>query len=143
MKDGESDFAAFVENWASIVDWFGEAPSFHDSEVTKLELARASATASASASLHIHCWDTDFSKTGKDGTFLRSRDAIIGLSMFGISSLQVEGWNNQNVLNALRIERAGTAIVVSLEASYGVAGIIECDRIEASLSPLDKDLLNA
>jgi hypothetical protein len=123
-----------VPGWSSIVEWFGYSPNFHDAEVVSIDLRRPPEP----SIVRVHVWRTNSDLTA-DGTYRQDRHAHAVFNMLGVTALRLQGWNHQNVLSGLWVERDGEAFVLHLPEIYGVDGEIRADKISVALQPLKAD----
>ncbi len=112
----------------SIFDWFGFWPSFHDSEVTSIELNRKGVSR-----LNVHCFSTT-GRTNSRGHYVTEKHAIVSLLIEDITSMELSDFNNQNVLFSLRVQQA-KSFEVFLEGIYGVTGRIAAKKLSLELKP--------
>ncbi|AHE55012.1 Imm50 family immunity protein [Sphingomonas sanxanigenens] len=127
-----SEFVS-IPGWASLVEWFGCSPNFHDAEVLFLDLRRAP----YSSTIRIHAWRTT-SEVDEAGYFILDRHALVTFTIDGIQSLRLEDWNHQNVLAALWIERTGDEHALHLAGTYGMDGEIAATAISVAIEPFDQ-----
>ena len=111
-------------------DWFGYWPSFHDAEVTELQLCRSS-----SSSLKIHTWETTKEVDPEHGWCVMTKHVVVEFLFKGISALSLDGFNNQNVLFGLELEKIEEGFRLILDDCYGLAGTIEANEITIRLAP--------
>ncbi len=130
-----------------LLAWFGRVPSFHDAEIVSLALNRRS-----SSLLTIHGWTMDSSHS-QDGHFVLFKKAVVTFEIQDIVYLNLEGFNRQNVIDALIIEQRapdplansyystldsnGDDYEIILEPCYGMDGLIRCKKISVSFVPGD------
>ena len=97
----------FIEDFELVVAHLGMWPSFHDSEVLKLVLDRTHVAGSKELSpvldLHLRGWVMT-SEVTEQGFYKLHGEAVFHFRFEGVSSIQLEGFNNQNVLSALNLE---------------------------------------
>ena len=98
----------FIEGFELVVAHLGQWPSFHDAEVLKLVLERTRATTDAlspALDLHLHGWIMT-SEVTPQGFYKLHGDAVFHFRFEGVTDVQIEGFNNQNVLSAMNLELA-------------------------------------
>ncbi|MFO1054396.1 MAG: Imm50 family immunity protein [Planctomycetota bacterium] len=115
---------------------FGYWPSFHDAEVVRLELVRVAPFAEGPDLLaDIHAFEIT-RDVGPDGYLVLRHHVLVSFRFGGVDQLRLEGWNNQNVLFALRIEdiRSRQLDVLKFEvrfdSSFGVGADFLCRSVE-------------
>ncbi len=118
-----------IEGADEVVAWFGSWPSFHDGEIICLYLNR-----SGESLLKIHTWLMS-NEVDEKGHFVLTKHAIVTFHLENITVLQIEGFNAQNVILGLRIERTETGWLVSMVPCFGLAGKLEAERIKVEVSP--------
>jgi hypothetical protein len=92
-----------IENAEALTRIFGRWPSFHDAEVVTLALDRRGDHAPVLIA-QIHVWQTS-GETDADGYYVRVDSTLVTLR-FEMAMVQtLHGFNAQNVLSALRLER--------------------------------------
>jgi hypothetical protein len=119
-----------------IVEWFGSWPSFHDSEVVSIQLHR-----SEPSRISIRAWNMTSEVTAQ-GYFVHDKQAIVTfvLEKFvedreGITMVEILGFNQQNVLSNLDVNKEPTGYELKLNGIYGVSGTIKATRISVELEP--------
>jgi hypothetical protein len=120
---------ADIEGAKDLFDWFGYWPSFHDGEVIEMQLCRSSLS-----SIKIHTWETT-KEVDTQGYNVMTKHVVVGFLFKGISTLSLSGFNNQNVLSGLALEKADGGFRLILDECYGLAGTIEANEISIRLAP--------
>jgi hypothetical protein len=120
---------ADIEGAKDLFDWFGYWPSFHDGEVIEMQLCRSSLS-----SIKIHTWETT-KEVDAQGYNVMTKHVVVGFLFKGISTLSLSGFNNQNVLSGLAVEKADRGFRLILDECYGLAGTIEANEISVRLAP--------
>jgi hypothetical protein len=96
----------FIDNYELVIARLGMWPSFHDAEVLQLALARSHLGTSKALvptlDLHLRGWVMTPEVTAQ-GIHKIHGDAIFHFRFEGISDLQLEGFNHQNVLSAMNL----------------------------------------
>jgi hypothetical protein len=125
-----------------LVNWFGEFYDFHDAEIVSLTLNRHS-----TSHLKVHGY---FRSQDDNGHTFSNKEAIVTFEPSGVFDLQLDGFNHQNVIGGLAINKieAGRArrphldssfdiqgYELHLEPCYGMDGVIRCSRIAIALEP--------
>jgi hypothetical protein len=97
----------FIEGHERLIAHFGLWPSFHDSEVHRLVLDRTQKNESGKTTptldLLLRGWVMT-AEISESGAYKLHGDAVVHLQFADISDLQLEGFNNQNVLSSLNLE---------------------------------------
>lgn len=120
---------------------FGGWPSFHDAEVVRLVLDRQG-TDGPTAELVVHVWSVG-ADVDEHGSFQRREHGLVRLLLERIASMDLAGFNHQNVLDTLDIAAASVGeaegVRVTLDPSFGVGGSIVCRRVVvADVRPCDE-----
>jgi len=105
---------------------FGYWPSFHDSEVIRVELVRGDPSVSGPIVLaDIHAFEmTD--EIDSEGLFILRKNTLVSLRFEGIDHLKLEGFNHQNTLSGLAVidirskQMENLAYEVFFDGSFGV-----------------------
>jgi hypothetical protein len=132
-----------VPGGPELLRWFGEVPSFHDAEITGLDLRRW-----GQSTLRVHGFVATY-KADSGGSLVFDRHAIVTFSLEDIMDLQLDGFSHQNVIGGLTLQRAtdrGRAnyyslpqspedIEIELEPCYGLDGLIRAKRVTISFEP--------
>ena len=97
----------FIQGFELVVAHLGLWPSFHDAEVLKLVIDRTRVATSKELSpvleLHLRGWVMT-SEVTDQGFYKRNGEAVFHFRFEGVGNVQIEGFNNQNVLSALNLE---------------------------------------
>lgn len=121
-----------IPGWADVVDWFGYSPNFHDAEVVSIDLRR---DPNASV-VRVHACRTNNDLTAS-GHFRQDRHALITFTIEGIQSVELIGWNHQNVLSELWVDKSENTFILHLPEINGVDGQIAAKKISISIEPYD------
>ena len=113
----------------SIVDWFGEWPSFHDAEIVAVHILRQQ-----ESSIVIRTFTTS-DRTDDSGHFIRERDALVIFEFKEIRHLGIEGEDAdaQNVIGGLTVEQVDDGYRLFLGPCYGMAGEIVAKALRVRL----------
>ena len=104
-----------IPGGADLLAWFGgHLPSFHDAEILGLELDRVGAT----CRIRAHTWEIS-DEVDKTGHFVSSRHVVASFELGGVTELSLEGFNHQNVIFGLFIERSDNAYRIELSRAMG------------------------
>ena len=126
-----SDIVA-IPGWPDVEEWFGYSPNFHDAEVLSIDLQRDPEI----STVRVHAWRTN-SDTDEAGYYRLDRHALVTFTIGGIQSVELQGWNHQNVLAKLWIERSEEGYVLHLPETYGVDGKIAAAEISVAIEPTE------
>lgn len=99
----------YIEGFELVVAHLGLWPSFHDAEVLKLAIDRTHVATAKELSpvldLHLRGWVMT-SEVTEQGFYKLHGEAVFHFRFEGVTNVQIEGFNNQNVLSALNLELA-------------------------------------
>ncbi len=118
-----------IDGVAELQEWFGYWPSFHDAEVLGLHLNRK-----GSSSLRVHTWEMT-KEIDEKGYYVLAKHAVVEFIFDAVSGLSLNGFNHQNVIFALAIEKTDSGFRVTLDDCYGLAGSIEAEKMSLRLTP--------
>jgi Immunity protein 50 len=118
-----------VKGAKNLFDWFGYWPRFHDAEVISLCLNRRGAS-----SLVLHAWEMA-REIDENGHYVLAKHIVTEFLMKDIGGLSLSGFNHQNVISGLAIERVENGYRLTLEDCYGVTGTIDTTEISIRLTP--------
>jgi Immunity protein 50 len=123
-----------VSNSEALTSIFGKWPSFHDAEVLRIRLDRGEGLSGASLEADIHAWEMT-PEVDARGFFVLRHHTLVTLRFDDIAELDLHGFNHQNVLWDLKLERlselesAREQWSVALPTSHGVSARFVCARI--------------
>ncbi len=107
---------------------FGGWPSFHDSEVVRFALDR-SGEDGPSLEAEIYVFDMTSEVDAKGYFVLRNR-SVVTFRFEGVANCRLDGFNGQNVLSGLWVERVdpveGLELRVEMPSIYGVDASLDC-----------------
>ena len=118
-----------IHGAAELHDWFGYWPNFHDAEIINLHLNRM-----GSSSLRVHTWEMT-KEVDEKGFYVLAKHVVVEFVMKEVVGLSLNGFNHQNVVFGLAIERIDSGYRLTLEDCYGVAGTIDASDISIRLIP--------
>jgi hypothetical protein len=110
-------------------DWFGYWPTFHDAEIVSLHMNRRSPS-----SMLIHTWEMT-NKVDERGFYVLEKDVVVEFVFENISGLDLSGFNHQNVIFGLELEKKAAGFMLTLDPCYGLGGTIEAENISIRLKP--------
>ncbi|CDZ74129.1 Hypothetical protein NGAL_HAMBI2610_57610 [Neorhizobium galegae bv. orientalis] len=133
----------YVEGWTTLLEWFGQEPTFHDAEILSLSLKRHGVS-----ELKLHGWITT-NDVDPDGYLILDRHAVVTFSVEQIMDLQLDGFSAQNVIGGLRLQYATSRgrtnyfalpegpddIEIELLPCYGLDGYIRAKKVAVSFTP--------
>jgi Immunity protein 50 len=114
---------------AELQEWFGYWPSFHDAEIVGLHLNRQGVS-----SLRVHTWEMT-KEIDEKGYYVLAKHIVVEFIFEAVSGLSLEGFNEQNVLFGLAIEKTDWGFRVTLDNCYGLTGSIEAEKMSLRLTP--------
>lgn len=118
-----------IEGAAELEEWFGYWPSFHDAEIVSLHLNRT-----GSSSLRVHTWEMTKEIDDK-GYYKLAKHVVVEFVFEVVCGLSLSGFNQQNVIFGLGIEKTDSGFRVALDDCYGLAGSIEAEKLSLRLTP--------
>lgn len=118
-----------IEGALKLEEWFGYWPSFHDAEIVSLHLNRK-----GSSSLCVHTWEMT-KETDGAGYYVLAKHVVVEFAFEAVCGLSLSGFNQQNVIFGLAIEKTDSGFRVTLDDCYGLAGSIESEKLSLRLTP--------
>ena len=118
-----------IEGAAELEKWFGYWPTFHDAEIVSLRLNRK-----GSSSLCLHTWEMTKEVDDK-GYFVLAKHIVVEFVFEAICGLALNGFNEQNVIFGLVIEKTDSGFQITLDDCYGLSGNIEAGKMSIRLMP--------
>jgi hypothetical protein len=119
-----TSFPVDVPGAAEIVNWFGHWPTFHDAEILSIELNR-----SGTSTLKVHTFATSKELDAR-GYFITNKHAVVSFLLDGICALQLDGFNHQNVIFDLGINKHDDGYELVLGGCNGVEGRLVAREIQ-------------
>src|SRR5262249_26734004 len=120
---------AGIQGAADLHDWFGYWPNFHDAEIISLHLNR-----NGNSSIRVHTWEMT-NEVDQNGYFVQTKHLVIEFILENVLGLNLSGFNHQNVVFDIGIEKTDLGFRVTLGGCYGLEGTIEAERISLRLAP--------
>ena len=136
-----NDIAAHITGSEKITDVFGYWPSFHDAEIINFHLWRGDVDPERDRwvfpvlTLLVHLWELT-NQTGPDGFLICKHETLATLRFHEVDKLRMVGFNQQNAIFHLGIERKerdsrpSPYFAVTLEPAHGIDATFECLQIE-------------
>ena len=127
------DFGTEVPGYTEFVRWCMGWPSFHDSEIVRLELNRSSAS-----KLVVHVLGGPKPTIGPRANPNYSSppsDVVVTFLLEDIDDLELGGFSHQNVIFDLRLEPRDGLFHFHLDPCYGLAGTIAFRKVSIEFSP--------
>ena len=126
----------YITGQESVIALFGDWPTFHDAEVLSLSLERAFPvkTGISLARLKVVVrWYEPANVGTAEFHMTMKRGAIITFLFHGVSDVNLEDFNYQNVINSLKVspsEDGKKRLKVEIESIWGIGGFWLCERAE-------------
>jgi hypothetical protein len=123
------DVLAEITNSGVVAAVFGEWPSFHDGEIISVLLERGAHSPFLEVKVHLFQRTTDIDR---DGHFVNKNHTLVTLRFRDIGFVEVEGFNNQNVIRELLISREEqnpSRFSVEFTSNYGLTASFQCSGI--------------
>jgi hypothetical protein len=118
-----------IPSLQKLMDWFGHWPSFHDSEVVSITLSRGNVS-----SLVVHAFATT-GKTSSTGHYVTEKHVLVHFLLGEVTDTAVLGFNHQNVLSDLSIEKTDMGYKLTLGGCYGAEGWIVTTGLKLEIEP--------
>jgi hypothetical protein len=128
----DEKFLREMPGGAELIQWFGErVPSFHDAEVLGLALDREK----ASCRIVVHTFQVTPQVDAK-GLFKFKNHVKVAFHLQGVRSLELQGFNEQNVVFGLSLSRTvDNGVRLELDPCYGLFGFVEAQAMTIELKP--------
>jgi len=112
-----------------LIAWLGCFPAFHDAEIVSISLGRG-----RTSRITVHTWVmTD--QINERGQYVLENHVLVTFVLEGTQDIKLEGFNQQNVLSGIALERTSGGYELTLEEGYGVGGKIRADHLRIELEP--------
>jgi hypothetical protein len=118
-----------IEGAEQLYNWFGFWPNFHDAEVISVHLHHT-----GSSSLILHTWEMT-KEVDKSGYYVLAKHVVVEFVMKDVVGLNLSGFNHQNVIFGLQIEKTSEGFRLTLDGCHGVSGTIEAKEVSILLTP--------
>jgi hypothetical protein len=124
----------FINGVEQLEAIFGEKLSFHDAEVTRLELRRGREEfGEALLDIDIHLFAVE-GLSPDDRSFVYGRHHLASLQFVSIQELELSDFNHQNAIMGLQIRELnppinGARYQVSIPAAYGLDARFNCFEV--------------
>lgn len=139
-----SDIAEHIEGAEKITNIFGYWPSFHDAEIINFHLWRGDVDPDRKKyigpvlTLLVHLWELT-NEVNTEGFLILKHHTLATLRFHNVfEDIQMSGFNHQNAIFGLRIERksrdSGPSpyFEVALDPSFGIGASFTCFRVEVT-----------
>jgi hypothetical protein len=132
----------FVKGSEKLTAIFGRWPSFHDSEIVELHLWRGGPASETSVrspvlDLEIHVREAT-ADVDPAGYYVLRHHTLTTLRFYDIDEFEMHGFNHQNVISNLSIQREeeigspSHSYLVEISSSFGMESNFKCLRIEVA-----------
>ena len=120
-----------IENKEILENIYGSWPSFHDSEILNINLYRGEVAGQfCSLVVSFYLYETKAINEGTAQYEIISTNQNVAIIEFqNIENLNLEGFNHQNVIEALNMEEKGKSIQVEFESIFGVQCGFSCSKV--------------
>jgi hypothetical protein len=136
-----SEIASLIIGSEKLTSIFGRWPSFHDAEVHEIQLERGHIDTEAHLyhfprlTVRLHLWLMT-NEVDQNGHYVSTKHTLATMKFYDVDSFKMEGFNHQNVIFGLGIERKTRDegptpyFAVDFEPSFGIDATFTCLRIE-------------
>jgi hypothetical protein len=136
-----ANIESFIEGSQKLTSIFGRWPSFHDAEILELHFLRGYVQPEKCIynfpllTLKIHLWDLTREVDG-DGFFVLRNHILTTLKFTDVAEFQMEGFNDQNAMLSLSVNRHERSespspfFMVNIAPAFGMGASFECTGIE-------------
>lgn len=107
-----------VDNYKLVLENFREWPSFHDAEVIDILLVREETKIVMKINVTEQSTSNNYEK------------ATITFGFYNVEDLELYGFNHQNVIAGISLNKEKEKIKVEILSCYGIGGRFFCERIE-------------
>lgn len=116
----------------ALVAWFdGHVPTFHDAEVASLVLDTLAERCVLRVAAFIMTPEVDAA-----GFFILKAHVVVAFTLDGVSGLELDGFNHQNVIYGLSmVATPDGGVRLEMEPCHGLAGWIEARTVAITLEP--------
>jgi hypothetical protein len=87
-----------------------------------------------SSSLILHTWEMT-KEVDKSGYYVLAKHVVVEFVMKDVVGLNLSGFNHQNVIFGLQIEKTSEGFRLTLDGCHGVSGTIEAKEVSILLTP--------
>jgi hypothetical protein len=116
-----------IKNVEAVTTYFGLWPSFHDAEVLRVELSRATSIPTLALDLYAFQMLPEVDEAG----FYKIRNrCIVSFLCREVTDVELEGFNDQNVIFGLVIGLKEERLDVELCPCYGIYARFTCKEME-------------
>ncbi|MEI5681308.1 MULTISPECIES: hypothetical protein [unclassified Mesorhizobium] len=125
-----------ILGWSEVVDWFGFEPNFHDAEIIRIDFCRSPLPTTIS----VYTWRLT-SQVDSRGCYVLDRHATVNFILEGVEVEAFTGWNHQNVLWDINVERVSSTSSISprfkvaFNSSFGLEASFTADLLVMELLP--------
>lgn len=102
--------------------------------ISTLEIISVCLNREGSSSLRVHTWEMT-KELDEKGYYVLTKHLVVEFVFEAVSELSLNGFNHQNVIFGLSIERTDSGFRLTLDECYGLAGNIEAEKLSLHLMP--------
>jgi hypothetical protein len=126
-----------IAGYSDIVQHFDKWPSFHDAEITRLDLNRSGLSV-----LSIYVFNM-LNEIDDRGYYKLANHAVVHFRMEGIESLELHDFSGQNVIFGLELVQENGLYKIDLDPCFGLSGSLTCRKLSLALEAgIPKDKIN-
>src|ERR1041385_3908716 len=120
---------AGIDGADKLIPILGASPSFHDSEILRIDLSRENCV--LNVTLYVFAVDREI--LDERGCFKRLNESLITLQFDAVSDVEIENFNEQNVVMELLFrDRGRDGFEIELVPSYGAYLKFRCNAIRVA-----------
>jgi hypothetical protein len=136
-----ANIESFIEGRQKLTSIFGRWPSFHDAEILELHFLRGHVQTEKGIynfpflTLKVHSWELT-AEVDANGFLVLRNHTITTLKFTDVAEFQMEGFNHQNAMLSLSVNRHERSeppspfFMVNIAPAFGMGASFECTGIE-------------
>ena len=120
---------ADLEGGDALCAWFGAIPSFHDSELTELEIRQGSPSKLTAVTFRLG------PEKDREGFLLATKRTAVTLHLAGLIEVELYEFQDCGYLDGMEFDSDDEGITISFAESAGVHGRIKARQISVVFEP--------
>ena len=118
-----------VTGGQTLIDWFGFAPSFHDSTIQDIQLSLPGQGVLRIAAFRMT------NVVDENGYYVLDKHALVTITLDNVTLVDLKDFDICAIIDDLEITKVGEELQFSWDCSYGVYGTIRAKDARIEISP--------
>jgi Immunity protein 50 len=130
MTEIQSSAFNEISGHEHLTGWFGYWPNFHDAQLLGIDV-----NTDSTSCVRVYTWEATKDDIDAQEYYILHKHLVVSFFLHGLKDVQLDGFDRENILMRLTVERTPEGLELYLDTIYGVGGIITAESIRVEAKP--------